>query len=195
MHELETLKKLLTASEPVVSESLAADVLRDVEAVLAPRHFNTRVHCTKKSRCRSTLLGIVLGTSLGLLIGVTLTWAWFGSTFSSNGRQIVYVEVPVETIQQDHPEPHDEPRNEQRPARQREYREYDDTLIARAERQNVPLSEIDRLIETTIEQRRQIKLPEGLGGHYTAQYSVSPAAVLPDRNTLLLQRELLNTFQ
>jgi len=193
MHELETLKKRLTSCEPVVSESLAADVLRDVEAVLAPRRFNTRVHCTKKSRCRSTLLGIVLGTSLGLLIGITLTWLLFSST----GQQIVYVQIPVETMQQDRPKP--EPRDEQRPVRQREYREYDDTLIARAERQNVPLSEIDRLIETTIEQRRQIKLPEGLGGHYTAQYSaqhyVSPAVVLPDRNMLLLQRELLNTFQ
>mgnify|MGYP000877073692 CR=1 FL=1 len=69
-NEIETLKKQLSNCEPLVSESLADEVLRDVEAVLSspkqrlPKHFNTQLHCTKKSRCRSTFFGTILGTSL-----------------------------------------------------------------------------------------------------------------------------------
>ena len=187
MHEIDELQQRLTSFEPVISESLAGDVLRDVDAALTPRRFNARVHCTKKSRCRSTLLGILLGSSLGLLIGVTLTWALIVSA----GPQIVYREMPVEnTAELPAGQPVELPKPE-RPVRVRNHDNiYDNTLIARLE----PTSEIDRLIDMTIEQRRQLKFPESLG-YYTAQRYVSPAVALPDRNMLLLQRELLEAFQ
>jgi len=182
MHTIETIEQWLKSCEPVVSETLAGDVLRDVDTVLASRRFNAQVHCTKKSRCRATLVGILLGTSLGLLIGVMLTWVSLDQT----GRQIVYVEVPVETTK---PEPH----NELRPVRERRM---DDTVLARAERQVVPMSEIDRLIEATLEQRRQIKLPEGLGGQYVAQhYARHDVSIVPNGGLMMLQRELLEAFQ
>ena len=191
MHEIDELQQRFASFEPAISETLAGDVLRDVDAALMSRRFNARVHCTKKSRCRFTLLGIVLGTSLGLLIGVTLTWAWFGSA----GPQIVYLESPRELPDELPAElpagqPVETPKPE-RPVRERnDAATYDNSLIARLE---LPM-EIDRLIDVTIEQRRQLKFPEGLG-YYTAQNYVSPAAALPDRNMLLLQRELLEAFQ
>ena len=184
MHNIDTIKQRLTSHEPVISESLAGDVLRDVDAILTPRRFNARVHCTKKSRCRAMFWGTLLGTSLGLLLGVTLTGIWFGHT----GRQIVYVPVPVER-------PVEKPVETQKPQRPATHeREFGDLLIARKE----PDSEIDRLIEMTLEQRRQIKIPESLGGQYDrhyAQHHVSAAVFQPDQSLMMLQRELLDAFQ
>jgi RNA polymerase sigma factor (sigma-70 family) len=55
----------------------------------------------------------------------------------------------------------------------------------------------ERLRELPLEQRRQIKLPEGFGdqyGHRYAQNHISPAAFQPDQSLMSLQRELLETL-
>jgi len=197
MHEIEQLKQRLASCEPVISETLADEVLRDVNVALTPCRFHARLHCTKKSRCRSTFLGILLGTSLGLLIGFTLPWVWHGSA----GQQIVVVEVPVATpIPKQQPEQQTEQQpeqqDEQKPLRERPTRQYDATYLARAERQFLPVTDIDRLIDQTIAQRQQIQFPEGIGGQYAVPrltaYHVSDT---PDYGRMMLQRELLESFQ
>ncbi len=181
-YDPETLKKLLASREPAISESLAGEVMRDIDAALAPRPFNARVHCTKLSRSRATLWGLLLGASLGLLIGVTLTWVLPGL----GGRQIVYVEAPVP--------PSVEPQTPDRPEPRRESG-HGDAMIARAERTVVPMSEIDRLIEETLEQRRKINIPEYAGGQYVDRRFVPPDTFRPDQSLTLLKRELLETYQ
>lgn len=191
-HDFESLKKSLASCEPLVSESLADDVLRDVDAVLSspkqhgPQRFNAQVHCTKKSRYRATFLGLALGASLGLLIGVTLTFVAFGSR---EGR-IVYVEVPVET------QPQSPQKRESRPIPEPDIDRYDRSLIARADTTDEPFPEIDRLIEETIAHKQRIVIPDSLRSQYVERrYASSPCTFPPDQNLLLLQRELLEHYR
>ena len=201
-HDFEMLKKRLADCEPTVSESLAGDVLRDVEVVLlaqemnlnpctgravSPRpplstskRFSAQVHCTKKSRCLTTLLG----ASLGLLIGITLALAISGN----REKQIVYVEVPIEresqTLQKPDRTQADTPFMSAR------------AISASANPDSVAFAEIDRLIEETIEQKRQIVIPDSLRSHHAdRRYVSSSGTISPDPNRLLLQRELLEQYQ
>ena len=191
-HNNESLQKRLAPCEPWISESLADDVLRDVDAVLnSPKQrksqrFNAQVHCTKKSRCRSTFLGVILGVSLGLLIGVTITLAMLGH----RGQQIVYVEVPVET-------PLEKPAETETPPQKPERtHNYGHSQLARAETNREPISELDRLIEETIAHKQRIVIPDSLRSQYVEhRYTSSAGTILPDQNLLLLQRELLENYQ
>lgn len=184
-NEIETLKKQLSNCEPLVSESLTDEVLRDVEAVLSspkqrlPKHFNTQLHCTKKSRCRSTFFGTILGASLGLLIGVTLAIFIIGH----REKEIVYVEAPVKKETQPSPKK-DRTNNSDR------------FLLAQADSNRETVSEIDKLIEETLEQKRRIVIPESLRSQYVQRcYVASSVTISPDQSLLLLQRELLECYQ